>query len=199
MAKIPKNFYLNNDVVTIAKQLLGKVLVSNIDGVMTSGKITEVEAYKAPEDKASHAYNNKCTKRTITMFAEGGVAYVYLCYGMHHLFNIVTGDKDLPHAILIRAIEPIDGIVEIQKRRNILTITPKLTAGPGVLTKALGITTAHNAVCLNTSDIWLEDRDFKIAPCDIIATPRIGIAYAKEYIDKPWRFYLDKNPFVSAL
>ncbi len=199
MKKLKKSFYLGSDVVALSRELLGKVLVTNFAGQITSGIITETEAYCAPEDKASHAYNNRRTLRTETMFAKGGVAYVYLCYGIHHLFNIVTGPKDTPHAILIRAVQPLDGIELMLQRRKMRTPTIKLTAGPGVLTQALGINRVHNGNCLLTSDLWIEDRGIKIESKQIIAATRIGIAYAGDYVSKPWRFYIKNNPWVSII
>lgn len=184
--KLKQDFYLRNDVITIAKELVGKLLITNINGKITSGIITETEAYKAPEDKASHAYNNKRTKRTDTMFQEGGTSYVYLCYGMHNLFNIVTNQKDIPHAVLVRAIKPLEGLETILARRNANKNYSKLTNGPGTLSQALGITVKHDNTILTGNKIWLEDKNIKIT--HIKATPRIGISYAKEYVNKPWRF-----------
>jgi DNA-3-methyladenine glycosylase len=198
MSLLAESFYLGSDVLTIAQQLLGKVLVSNIEGKITSGIIVETEAYKAPEDKASHAYNNRRTARTETIFATGGVAYVYLCYGMHHLFNIVTGPKETPHAILIRAIEPLDGQDVMLERRKQLTVKPKLTAGPGVLSQALGITTDYDGTSLLGGKIWLEDRKIKIPQNQIVSSPRIGVGYAQEFAQKPWRFFIKENQWVSG-
>lgn len=198
MQKIPTTFYLTNDVIEISKALLGKVLVTNFNGKITSGMIVETEAYRAPEDKASHAYNNKRTKRTETMFSSGGVAYVYLCYGIHHLFNIVTGPLDTPHAVLIRAVQPIDGIEVMLKRRKLQAMKARLTAGPGVLTQALGITIKHDGQSLLSDKIWVEDRDLKIPAKKILAAPRVGIAYAKEYAELPWRFFIKDNEWVST-
>lgn len=199
MPKLTASFYRDNDVLTISKALLGKVLVTNFNGEMTAGMIVETEAYRGPEDKASHAHNNKRTPRTETMFKAGGVAYVYLCYGIHHLFNIVTGPINTPHAVLIRALEPIDGIDIMLQRRKLAKLKSNLSAGPGMLTQALGITTKHDAESLLAKQIWVEDRNFRIPAKKIIAAPRIGIDYAQEYIDLPWRFYIQDNPWVSIL
>ncbi|MDD5570159.1 MAG: DNA-3-methyladenine glycosylase [Bacteroidales bacterium] len=174
-----KNFYLRNDVVRISKDLLGKYLLTKIDGkIITGGIITETEAYAGATDKASHAYNNRRTKRTEIMFHEGGVAYVYFCYGMHSLFNIVTNKKDIPHAILIRAIKPTDGIGLILKRRNKTKIDNKITTGPGTVCQALGINCKHSGETLLSNKIWLEDRGLKINKKQIIAGKRIGVDYA---------------------
>ncbi len=192
-----QDFYSNEDVLAISQQLLGKVLVTNIDNYLTSGIIVETEAYNGVSDKASHAYNNRRTNRTETMYHKGGVAYVYLCYGIHHLFNVVTGCKDVPQAVLVRAIEPLDGISIMLKRRK-KQASHKLTAGPGIMTAALGITKQLDGQRLNrTTPIWVEDRGMIVASSDILASPRIGIDYAAEHKDLPWRFQLKNNPFVS--
>lgn len=196
MRKLTTEFYQRTDVVQIARDLLGKVLITKIDcgrfnkPVTTGGIIIETEAYKGPEDKASHAYGNRRTARTETMFSAGGVTYVYLCYGLHNLFNVVTGAVDQPHAVLIRAIQPVIGVEYILKRRNKLKVDKTLSAGPGTLTTALGISRIHNATILSGNKIWIEDQDVKIKSSEIIATPRIGINYAQEYISKPWRFLM---------
>lgn len=183
--RLARSFYTDPDVLEISRELLGKVLFSKIDGQITAGIISETEAYKAPEDKASHAYNNRRTARTETMFGKGGVAYVYLCYGMHHLFNIVTGPADLPHAVLIRALQPLHGIDVMQKRRH---FNSKLTSGPAILSQALGITTKFDGTDLSGKTIWVEDHGIQAKK--IVTAPRVGINYAQEYAKKPWRFIL---------
>ncbi len=195
--KLSASFYLRNDVLQISKDLLGKVLVTYIDGQLTSGIITETEAYSAPEDKASHAYNNRKTDRTEIFYNEGGIGYVYLCYGIHNLFNVVTNKKDIPHAILIRSIEPLEGIDVMMKRRGKTKLDKTLSAGPGALSKALGISKKHNKISLTEDIIWIEDRHIKVE--SIHATTRVGIDYAEEYKDKPWRFYIEGNKWVSKL
>ena len=183
---------MNDDVVEVSRQLLGKYLVTNIDHQVTAGKIIETEAYRADGDKACHAYNNRRTKRTEVMFDQGGTAYVYLCYGIHHLFNIVTGPKENAQAVLIRAIAPADNIQLMLKRRNFTANKPQLTAGPGVMSKALGIQRTHTGmdICQSDSKIWVEDRGDNIKPEDITASPRVGIDYAEECVSWPWRFRL---------
>ncbi len=156
--------------------------------------IIETEAYRGPEDKASHAYGNRRTNRTEVMYKAGGICYVYLCYGIHALFNIITNTHDIPHAVLIRALHPVDGIPWMLKRRKKSKLDAKLTSGPGTLTQALGITLAHNGLSLHGPQIWIEDRGFKIDPKNIHASPRIGIDYAGEHALLPWRFTL-KNSF----
>lgn len=193
-------FYRSHDVLAIAQALLGKYLVTKIDGQQCAGQITEVEAYRAPDDKACHAYNHRRTPRTEIMFWPGGVAYVYLCYGIHHLFNVVTGDQDMAHAVLIRGVKPVEGISLMQQRRGLSTLKPQLTAGPGVMSKALGITTAYTGQSLLAKDspIWIEDRGMVISADQIIATPRIGVAYAQECADWPWRFLVKDSAWVSG-
>lgn len=179
---------MRDDVVKISRELLGKVLCTNIDGLYTSGIITETEAYMGAIDKASHAYNNRRTNRTEVIFGEGGIAYVYLCYGIHHLFNIVTHKKDTPHAILVRAIKPLEGVEIMMQRRNAQKITDKMTIGPGTVSQALGITTKHTGVDLTGDLIWLEDRGITVRPKDIIVGPRVGVDYAGEDALLPYRF-----------
>ncbi len=196
---LPKSFYLREDVVQISKDLLGKFIVTQIDGERTSGMITETEAYRGRDDKASHAFNNRRTKRTETMFREGGRAYVYLCYGIHHLFNVVTGIDGVANAVLIRAIEPVDNIALVQKRRKIDKFKPQLTAGPGVMSKALDIKTTLDGTSLLKKEgvIWIEDRGIIIDENDIQACPRIGVDYAEECTSWPWRFYIKNSIWVS--
>jgi len=199
--RLEPSFYQNTDVVAVAQSLLGKYLVSTIDGAYTSGIITEVEAYRAPDDKACHAYNNRRTKRTEIMFWEGGVAYVYLCYGIHHLFNVVTGDRDMAHAVLIRAIEAKEGLTVMEQRRGVSQKKPQLTAGPGVMSKAMGITTAYTGHSLLKPDsaIWIEDRGLALEASEIRSSPRIGVDYAAECAAWPWRFYRRNTKWVSKL
>lgn len=196
--RVGSAFYSRNDVLTLSKELLGMKLISEMGGIRTSGMIVETEAYIGSGDKASHAYGSRRTKRTETMYAAGGKAYIYLCYGVHHLFNIVVGDKDDPLAILVRGIEPLEGIELMLQRRKKKKLSPLLTNGPGKLTKALGITTAYDKIDLATSDkIWIE-RSSKIVPAAMIeASTRIGVGYAEEHALLPYRFTLRGNPYVS--
>ena len=196
--KLDLDFYLRNDTIQISKDLLGKFLFTKSKGIITGGMIVETEAYTGITDRASHAYNNKKTTRTKTMYKNGGISYVYLCYGMHHLFNIVTNQIEHPQAILIRAIEPTKGLNKIISRRKIKSNQYNLTNGPAKLTKALKIDLNDNNLCLINSRIWLEDRKILIRDSNIIKTTRIGIDYAGEYTDKPWRFYIKDNPWVSV-
>lgn len=191
--KLPKSFYLQEDVVSIARQLIGKVLYTNIDGIITAGIISETEAYEGATDKASHAFGNRRTKRTDTMFAQGGIAYVYLCYGMYELFNIVTNIKDIPHAVLIRGIIPYEGLEAMAQRRGVEKIKQKDVNGPGKLSKALSISRALNEFDLNSDVIWIEDKGVQIDYNQIVTDKRIGINYAEEDALLPYRFILNKK------
>lgn len=196
--KLEKDFYLREDVVRISKELLGKYLFTKIDGKLCAGIITETEAYAGAIDKASHAYNNRRTNRTEIMFAEGGVSYVYLCYGIHHLFNVVTNYKDEPHAVLIRAIQPVEGIKTILERRKleagkstieqVLSGKKKIAGGPGTVSQALGIQTKHTGLDLTRNIIWIEDKNIQVKAKDIIIGPRVGVDYAGEDAKLPYRF-----------
>ncbi len=199
MSILPKSFYTRSDVVQVSKELLGKLLVSRINGVLTAGTIVETEAYRAPDDKACHAYQNKRTSRTEVMFHEGGCAYVYICYGIHHLFNVVSGEKDMAHVILIRGIEPIKGVEHMMERRGLNQLKPALTAGPGSLSKALGIKKELSGVSLldKKSKIWIEDQGLNIDKNEIVAGPRVGMSTAEECSHWPWRFRIKGNKWSS--
>ncbi len=191
---LQKDFYLNDDVVELSKQLLGKFLFSKIGkDPITGGMIIETESYKGKEDKASHAYLGKRTKRNEIMYAQGGVAYIYLCYGMHALLNVVTNKKEIPHAILIRAIEPTHGIDIMLKRRSKTKQQKNLTVGPGSLTQALKITKELNGTPFDSNILWIEDRNIKISKKDIICSKRIGIDYSEEHALLPWRFRIRQD------
>jgi len=164
---------------------------------MTGGKIVETESYRGAEDRACHAYQNKKTKRTEVMFKQGGISYIYLCYGMHSLFNVVTAKEGIPHAILIRAIEPVFGISTMLHRRQFQFINVSLTNGPGSLAKALGISTMYNGTSLQGEVIWIGDVGISITKEEIISSPRVGVSYAKEDALLPWRFRLQGNPWTS--
>src|SRR5580658_791798 len=195
--KLPAAYYHSDDVVALSKDLLGKYLFTNINNSITGGYIVETEAYNGAVDKASHAFGNRQTPRTKTMFMPGGIAYVYLCYGIHEMFNIVTSVEGRPQAILIRAINPTDGIDAMLYRRNMLAVKPNLTSGPGSVAKALGISRNINAFSLQSDTIWIEDRGLSIPPENIAAVPRIGVSYAEEDGLLPYRFYVKGNPYVS--
>jgi DNA-3-methyladenine glycosylase len=176
--------------------LLGKILVTHIEGVKTVARITETEAYCGAKDKACHAHLNRRTKRTEIMFGEGGRAYVYLCYGIHHLFNVVTNVADEADAVLIRAAEPVSGTEHMLNRRRLLKVEKKLTAGPGSISKAMGITTSHYGEKLWGNNIWIENAPV-LQENEIRETTRIGVDYAAEDALLPWRFYDKNSQFVS--
>jgi len=197
MPKLPFSFYQHTDVNQLAVQLLGKQLFTCIDGQLTGGTIVETEAYNGIGDKASHAYGGRLTNRTQTMYQSGGLSYVYLCYGIHHLFNVVTAPEGTPHAVLIRGIEPVAGLDVMLQRRAMTALKPNLTAGPGALAKALGIDKALNAKDLLGDEIWIEDNGIYFSDEQIVASPRVGVAYAAEHALLPWRYYVKGNKFVS--
>jgi len=195
--KLPESYYHSDNVVAISKDLLGKYLFTCINDVTTGGYIVETEAYNGVVDKASHAFGNRQTPRTKTMFMHGGIAYVYLCYGIHEMFNIVTSVEGQPHAILIRAINPTDGIDVMLSRRNMLVAKPNVTMGPGSVAKALGISRNINAFSLQSDTIWIEDRGLVFPDESIAVVPRVGVSYAEEDALLPYRFYVKGNPYVS--
>jgi DNA-3-methyladenine glycosylase len=195
--KLPESYYHNPDVVALSRDLIGKYLFTCIDGELTGGYIVETEAYAGVIDKASHAYGGRLTPRTQTMYMQGGVSYVYLCYGIHEMFNIVASAEGRPHAILIRAIEPTDGLDVIMRRRNMEIVRPNITKGPGSVAKALGISRKINAVSLQSDTIWVEDRGLTFANESVAAGPRIGVGYAGDDALLPYRFYVRGNIYVS--
>lgn len=195
---LPADFYRQEDVVQLSRDLLGKVLCTKINGrQLTSGIITETEAYCGRNDKACHANDGKRTARTEIMYAAGGRAYVYLCYGIHHLFNVVTNREGQADAILIRAVKPVDGIDLMMERRDSNSLSETLTAGPGRLTEALGITRDYSGTDLTGGTVWIEDRGHSLGIDDIKSSPRIGVDYAGEDAKLPWRFYLKDSDWVS--
>ncbi len=193
-----ENFYTRKFVVKIAKELLGKIIVTFFDDKLTAARITETEAYNGIVDKASHAYNNRRTKRTEIMYAHGGAAYVYLCYGIHHLFNVVTNLKDEPHAVLIRAAEPLTGIDTMLERTNKKKLDNTLTSGPGNVSKALGIHTHHTGNDLMSEHFFIAEDDYYLPKKNIIITTRIGVDYAGEDALLPYRFLIKDNKYVSG-
>jgi DNA-3-methyladenine glycosylase len=194
--KLPESFYQRTNVVKIARELLGKGLFTRIEGVVTGGMIVETEAYSWKE-RGCHAFGARKTKRNEVMFGKGGHSYVYLCYGMHNLFNVVTNVENTADAILIRAIEPIKGIDQMSVRRGDLKNKFHLTSGPGKLTKALGIDRNWNGKFLLDNEIWIEDLGQNVKPASILSSPRIGIDYAGDDASLPWRFVIKGNCWVS--
>ena len=199
MRKLGIDFYQRSNVLTIAKELLGKILVTKWDGIETSGRIVEVEAYNGIIDKASHASGGRRTQRNEVMYSNGGVAYVYLCYGIHHLFNVVTNEQETPHAILIRALEPLKGIDTMLKRTNKKQLDHTLTRGPGNVSKALGISfKIHSGHSLLSKDLFIAEDNFILNKKEVASSPRIGVDYAGDDASLPYRFYIKGNPFVSG-
>jgi len=196
MNKLPREFYTRADVLEVARDLLGKKLVvPNRSGARVSGIIVETESYRGPEDRASHAYGGRRTNRTETMYGIGGTAYVYFVYGMYYQFNVVTNVADRPHAVLVRAVEPVEGI-DIIRRRRPKRSEYELTSGPGRLCIAMGIDRTLDKADLLGHRVWIED-GLSVSPREIARGPRIGIDYAEKWVTKPWRFWIKDNPFVS--
>ena len=193
--KLTRAFYQKDVVEQIAIELLGKTLVTQIDGEICAGKITETEAYNGRIDKACHAFQKR-TKRTEIMYGPGGFSYVYLIYGIHKLFNIVTNYSGFADAVLIRAVEPLFGEELMLKRRNLEVIDEKLTSGPGNMAKAMGITNVHNGLDLLGETIWIEQA-IPVEERFIVKATRIGVQYAGEDAQLPWRFYDSRSKFVS--
>ena len=197
MEKLPLSFYLRSDVVKIAKELLGKVLVTNWNGEYTSGRIVETEAYAGGLDRASHAYRGK-TPRTEVMFEDGGTAYVYLCYGIHQMFNIVTNKAGTPHAILIRAVEPLEGVELMLKRTGKKKLDNTLTRGPGNVGKAFGFHTSQCGVSMTSDELYIADDGYKLPKELLTTSPRVGVDYAGEHAEWHYRFFIKGNPYVSG-
>jgi DNA-3-methyladenine glycosylase len=196
MNKLPRDFYTRSDVLEVARDLLGKKLVvPNRNGARVAGIIVETEAYRGPEDRASHAYNGRRTNRTETMYGIGGTAYVYFVYGMYNQFNVVTNVADTPHAILVRAVEPCEGL-DVMRRRRQERSEYGLTSDPRRLCLPIGIDRKLDKQDLLGERIWIEE-GVSISPRQIARGPRVGIDYAEAWVTKPWRFWVRDNPFVS--
>ena len=194
--KLSREFYTRSNVLTVTRELLGKLLVVPAqNATRVSGIIVEAEAYRGPEDRASHAYGGRRTKRTETMYQIGGTAYVYFVYGMYHQFNVVTNVADVPHAVLIRAVEPVEGI-QVMRRRRHNQPDHNLTNGPGKLCIALGIDRQLDRADLLNDQVWIEEGE-NISARRIASGPRVGIDYAEEWVDKRWRFWIKGNTNLS--
>lgn len=196
--KLAREFYRRDDTLRVARELLGKRLVvpSASDGSRVSGIIVETEAYMGPEDKGAHSYNNRRTPRTEVMYSAGGVAYVYFIYGMYYQFNVVCNEKDVPHAVLVRAVEPEAGL-EVMRERRGRRKDVELASGPGKLTIAFGIDRSYNSESLRGGRVWIEEAGRAVRDDEIASGPRIGIDYAEEFAARPWRFWIKDNPHVS--
>ncbi|MGZ3860026.1 MAG: DNA-3-methyladenine glycosylase [Flavisolibacter sp.] len=197
MQKLPLSFYRRGEVLKIAEELLGKVLVTRWEGRYTSGRIVETEAYEGEKDRASHAFRGM-TPRTEVMFGEGGKAYVYLCYGIHQMFNIVTSSAGIPHAILIRAVEPLDGIDLMLERTGKKQLDASLTRGPGNVGKAFGFHTSQSGLSLLGKDLFIADDGFQITKDMVGTSPRIGVDYAGDHAAWHYRFFIKGNKYVSG-
>jgi DNA-3-methyladenine glycosylase len=176
---------------------LGKYLYTSINSLLTGGYIVETEAYNGVVDRASHAFGNRKTPRTQIMYQEGGIAYIYLCYGIHEMLNVVTSVEGQPHAILIRAVEPTTGIDIMLARKNMTVLKPNITAGPGSVAKAFGIDRKLNGISLDSDTLWIEDKGLNFKDEQIAAVPRIGVTYAGQDALLPYRFYIKGNIYVS--
>lgn len=208
-SRLKPGFYQRTDVVQVAKDLLGMVLVTEFEGARTAGLITEVEAYRAPDDRACHAFGNRRTPRTEIMFQDGGRAYIYICYGIHHLFNVVTAQEGMAHAVLVRAIEPLDGLDKMYERRgqvrpsvhkkNSVSVR-RLTTGPGALAQALGLHSSQSGQSLFTDDspVWIEDQGLTVSGNEIAAGKRIGVESAGASATWEWRFWIRGTGFVKS-
>ena len=198
MKKLDQHFYNRTDVLKIARELLGKVIVTSFGGRVTSGRIVETKAYAGEGDRASHAWGGRRTNRTEVMYGLGGTAYVYLCYGIHQMFNVVTNQLGIPHAILVRAVEPLEGIDIMLQRTGKQQLDHTLTKGPGNVAKALGIFTYHTGLSLMGDELFIADDGSRVKKSDILATPRIGVDYAGDDAALPYRFLVQGNPYVSG-
>lgn len=194
--RFPKEFF-KRDALKVAQDLLGHFLVRIKDGRRISGIIVETEAYRGATDKGCHAFGNKRTNRTDPMFMEGGISYIYLIYGLNNCLNVVTQKADNPHAVLIRAVEPAEGLETIQENRVKIKKIQDLTNGPGKLCKAMEIDRSLNKLNMINGDILFIEKNPNKPDFQVISTKRIGIDYAGEFKDKPWRKYILGNPFVS--
>lgn len=197
---LDEEYYLNTDVCYIAKNLLGKLLITCFDGQYTSGIIVETEAYRGPDDRASHSFNNRLTPRNTIMYHRGGCAYVYLCYGFHSLFNVVTAPEHHAHAVLIRALEPVEGIEVMRERRSLNQVNNIITKGPGSLSLAMGINKSHNSLRLynQKSPIQIHNQSTNYLESEIGTSARIGVESSGDSAHWPWRYFIKSSPFVSV-
>jgi DNA-3-methyladenine glycosylase len=196
--KLNLSFYDRKDVVQIARDLLGKILVTQMEGIRSSGRIVETEAYAGVEDRACHAFGGKRTARSEDLYGAPGTVYVYICYGMHHLFNVITNKKNIPHAVLIRALEPMEGLEQMLIRTGKTSADSTITKGPGNLAHALGMSRLHSGGNLYSEEIFIEDEGLRYKKDQIGITKRIGVESAREDAELPYRFFVKGNPFVSA-
>ena len=197
MKKLPIQFYERKDVLLIAKELIGKIIVTNFEGTITSGRIIETEAYVGLTDRASHSFGGKRTTRNEHMYSVAGTVYVYICYGMHHLFNVVTNKQNIPDAVLIRAVEPLQGIDIMLQRTGKIKLDNTLTKGPGNVGKAMGISKDHSGIHLSGNKIFIGEDDWEIDNT-IGESKRIGVESAGLAALYPYRFFIKGNKYVSG-
>lgn len=197
--RLPRAFY-RRDSVTAARALLGQRLVHVVGGVRVAGLIVETEAYLGYKDKAAHSYNWRKTQRTKTMFADGGTAYVFLNYGIHHLLNIVVAEAEQPFAVLLRAVEPTEGLDAMRERRPKARRAADLCSGPGKLGAAFAVDRSHDGVDLVTSPTLFVERlrQRALPGRQIVTAPRVGVDYAEEWAAAPLRFFVKDHPHVSV-
>ena len=199
MKKLPLSFYRRKNVVTIARELIGKILVTHFSSQLTTGRIVETEAYVGFSDKASHAFNGKRTARNEHMYAPAGTAYVYICYGIHQMMNVVTNNAEIPDAVLIRAVEPISGIHFMLQRTGKAKADFSLTRGPGNVAKAFGIHKTHSGTILLSDQLFIAvDDSPSRSAIEIVSGPRIGVKYAGEDALLPYRYFVKGNRYVSG-
>ena len=177
-AKLPATFFQRSEVLQIARELLGKHLYTNLNGIITAGRVVETEAYRHEGDQSMTLHLQRKREQAQGLYVPGGHAYIYTVYNRHALFNIATHDAGHPDTVLIRAVEPTVGIEEMLRRRGLPAPVRALTAGPGVLSQALGITPALTGLPVTGDVIWFEDHGETVAPADIVASARVGLAYA---------------------
>ncbi len=198
LKKLDRSFYSRKNVLQIASDLLGKILVTQLNGIRSSGRIVETEAYAGIDDRASHAYGGKRTARSEHLYGDPGTVYVYICYGMHHLFNVITNKKDIPHGVLIRALEPMEGVDEMLNRSGKLTADYTLTKGPGNLSRAMGMNKNHSGGNVFSEEIFIADDGLRYKKNEIVITKRIGVDGAGKDANLLYRFIVRGNPYVSA-
>jgi DNA-3-methyladenine glycosylase len=198
LKKLDRSFFERKDVLLVARELLGKILVTQWDGIRSAGRIVETEAYAGVHDRASHAFGGRRTARSEHLYGAPGTVYVYVCYGMHHLFNVITNEKEIPHGILIRALEPLEGVEHMLNRTGKKVLDYTLTKGPGNLARAMGLSKSHSGSNIFSDEIFIIDDGIRYKKEEVVVTKRIGVESAREDAELPYRFILKGSPWVSA-
>lgn len=194
---ILQRIFYQQDILKVSRDLLGKILVHETPEGTVAGRIVEVEAYAGPEDRAAHSYGGRRTQRNDVMYGEKGHAYVYLIYGMYYCVNFTAGNvPEKPEAVLIRALEPVEGMEFMAKHRKLTDGLKNLTNGPGRLCMAMGISKAENKLDVTAPPFYIRNAE-PVPQSEVAETTRVGVDYAEEWKDKPWRFYIKGNPYVS--